>query len=273
MVDRRALAARATACGVGILLGCTLPLAANAQTPVDDLAKDITQQFGANDYYSSGHLGNDWCFNVDREPGSYTWWYYDLVNDPNVPNLIPHQITNTARIQATYKDTSGATKYASVFLGLDLSNATPPVPAEFATFDSLPDKILATAPKRPKIEIASATPMGAAPKPYLTWPPFTLGSSLTVPSSSSGTSSCMTLGDFLKAYTLPFSPVVTSPISFQWDKASFTGQYKFSRFWVFNGRPHVVGNVLSYAIALQDTGGNTYSGVNLVVGIGGGAGP
>jgi hypothetical protein len=270
MVDRRALASRATACGVGILLGCTLPLAANAQTPIDELATDIKQQFGANGYYKSGQLGNDWCFNVDKESGSYTWWYYDLVGDGSGPTA--HQITNTARIQATYTDANGATKYASVFLGLDLSAANPPVPAEFATFDSLPDKIMATAPKRPQITTGNPKPMAPAYNPPLSWPPFTLGDSLTVPSHSA-TSSCMTLGDFLKAYTLPFSPVVTSPISFLWDKASFTGTYAFSRFWVFNGRPHTIVNVLSYAIALQDTGNNTYSGVNLVVGIGGGAGP
>jgi hypothetical protein len=254
----------------GALLVCASPLAAAAQAVTSQLATDIMNQFGADNHYTQGTLGNDWCFNVDKELG-YSWWYFDQ-GDGN--GLVAHPIVNTVRIQGTYLDpssTSNYKKYASLILGLDVlqqGNFPVGVNSATSTLDSLPVKDLAKM-KRVTPRVATAPGTGD-PFPNPTNP-------LNVPSSSPST--CFTLGDFLMAYVLPFVPMMQSQPSLRtpnWYKDSVTFDDNYTvRYWMFKGRAHAVINITSYGFGLQDTAStpNQYGNVRLVVGIGGGAGP
>jgi hypothetical protein len=274
MFDHKLFVRNAASWVGGFLLGGALPFAAMAQNPTDTLAGYITQQFGANGTYTQGKLGNDWCFNVDRELG-YNWWYYDR-NDTK--GLVARQVANAIRIQATYVDpTDNSTKYASLLVGLDISNQND-LPMASTTLDALPLKVLNTAPKYALPAKREAKPMLADVTPPNTGPPpFASGSN---PLQFPGSSNCMNLGAFLMAYALPLVPMMQSQPGLRaanWyqDKASFTQVYTDARYWMFKGRPHAVINIMGYVFGLQDNAStpNQYPNVFLVVGIGGGSGP
>jgi hypothetical protein len=268
MIVQNPLIRNAVSCAAAALLTGAWSFAAMAQIDTTTLASHIVQQFGFNGYYTNGKLGNDWCFNVDRELG-YSWWYYD-----DGSGLTAHQISNTVRIQATYLDpdaSSNYTKYASLFLGLDASGAAPPLPQVFA-LDVLPAKILNAGAKQTPAQAKPAANKAVANPPP--WPPLGInsGGTLNVPSNSAS-SQCMTLAQFLIAYVMPLLPTMTanSTINYKVDTKTFSSHDY--RYWMFNGRAHSVVNIISYSFDLQDAAMKQYTGVNLVVGFGGGAGP
>jgi hypothetical protein len=284
MFSQKELARRAALSVAGTLISCALPLAASAADPTDILAGYIAQQVGANGFYKAAKFGNDWCFNTERELG-YTWWYYDQGDGKG---LVAHQIINTIRIQATYTDASGMTRYASVFLGLDTNGDS--LPPSLNVLDVLPGK---ATPKAPTLEEIKES-MKTTPRLKGGPPPFATGgggvtttpeNTLTVPSNSAS-SSCQTFGAFLMSYALPSTPLMKTDTTLQkpeWlqDAPSFSSYGgpgdPNARYWVFNSRPHTVLNVMSYrfGLAYSDANNNTtlYPKINLVVGIGGGAGP
>jgi hypothetical protein len=297
MLDRNHFVRRATSWAVGFMLGCALPSAGADQptaAPTDLLATYITQQFSANvtfdssgkptGGYTNGQLGNDWCFNVEKEVG-YTWWYFDQ-NDGQ--GLMPHKVANAIRIQATYVDgdpNSNFTKYASVFLGLDVTQDTTFQEQFSATLDTLPAHVLALAETAKK---AYAGKGGIKPvAPFVvgtTGPPQFSGRNgwpvLNVPGNYS---SCQSLGSFLVAYALPFQiqagalPTNPQNATFNWfaDSSTFNVQTtgsNYARYWMFKGNAHAIVEIMSYSFALTSAN-SSHDNIRLIVGIGGGAGP
>jgi hypothetical protein len=274
MIDQKPIVGHIVLGIAGLLLACMVPHAATAQdctattqpgTPPDasDLACAIRQQFGA--VYSNGVLGNDWCFNVETERG-YSWWYYNVAaplpnGAPDPAGLMATQITHTARIQGTYIPTGAGSpnfrSYASVFLGLDATAANLP---PFSYTVLVKPMTSSSTTLEPKAE--TSIKRALLPDPNV----------LQVPGAPY--SNCQSFGDFLRAYAWPYTlmlgPTWVAPTM---DIGS-GGKYANARYWMFNGRGHVVLNVGSYPITLVDPSNNNKAyNVKLVVGFGGGAGP
>jgi hypothetical protein len=233
--------------------------------PTDTLAGYIAKQVGANGHYKLAKLGKDWCFNVERELG-YNWWYYNA--DNAATGVKPSLVTNTVRIQGTYVDGDGFRKFASLFIGLD--GMADKLPAFNRSLDS--NAVVASS--------AKAYPTAAPARPM---DPPDFGTSpeniLDVPTSGSPSSNCQSMGQFLMAYALPYTPTMKYVPSLQqvdWKKDNFSfnnHDYTQGRYWMFNGRAHQVVNIMSYSFGLTAESGTPYPEVKLVVGIGGGAGP
>jgi hypothetical protein len=219
---------------------------ASAQSSAADFATRIKTEFG--NIYKNGRVGNDWCFNVETEPG-YTWWYYQLSTDNN---LTARKIRQTARIQATYKvDTENFRRYSSIFLGLDVPDSI-----SFTAFDLNSFPVVKKDQYKKADDNKPAAKIAANPDPNVLQEP-------------DPTVSNCNLSDFLIAYFLPYNVTLGDLSNTVMDPGSQA--YANARYWTFAGRAHAVQNVGSYPISIVVN--NVATPVRLIVGFGGGGGP
>jgi len=235
---RRVLAASAAAVIVG-----TASAASAQSNSLEDYANRIKNDFGT--IYKTGRLGNDWCFNVETEPG-YAWWYYKMAPDTA---LKARKIRQTARVQATYKVADeNFRRYSSIFFGLEIEDALG-VPFTAFNLNSFP------------VKKDAARPTGTQPPPVAP-------SSDQLQEPANPPSNCK-LSEFLPAYFLPYDVTLGNLADSKMDTDS--AAYENARYWTFAGRTHAVQNIASHPISIIVN--SQPKAVRLIVGFGGGAGP